>query len=433
MPVVAVVGGQWGDEGKGKVVDLLAGDADVVIRAHGGDNAGHTVVNELGEFALHLVPAGIFNPSAQCIIAPGVALNPARLIEELDALERRGVSTRGLLISDRAHLVLPYHMLMDQAQEAKRGSDPIGTTGRGIGPAYGDKVERVGLRVGDLRDKDALKGRLTQIADHKNALLEMMERTDRISATQLCDECGTYAERLAPFIADVAPIVAEAVASHKAILLEGAHGTLLDLDHGTYPYATSSFCTVAGLSQGSGIPPRAITTAIGVFKAYSTRVGGGPMPTELLDATGDYLREHAHEFGTTTGRARRCGWFDGVASRYSARVNGFDSIAITRLDILDEMETVKLCTAYEVDGTHLDSLPSDPSMLARCRPIYEELSGWQTALCDIERFEDLPANAARFVRRVEEILGAPADIIGVGPARSQTISRRSLWKRTIKG
>jgi adenylosuccinate synthase len=433
MPVVAVVGGQWGDEGKGKVVDLLAGDADVVIRAHGGDNAGHTVVNELGEFALHLVPAGIFNPSAKCIIAPGVALNPSRLIEELDELERRGVSTRGLLVSDRAHLVLPYHMLMDQAQEAKRGDEAIGTTGRGIGPAYGDKVERIGLRVGDLRDKDTLKRRLTQIAEHKNALLEMMQRPDRISATQLCDECGTYAERLAPFISDVATVVADAVASDASILLEGAHGTLLDLDHGTYPYATSSSCTVAGLCQGSGIPPRAITSGVGVFKAYSTRVGAGPMPTELLDATGDYLREHAHEFGTTTGRARRCGWFDGVASRYSARLNGFDSVAVTRLDILDEMETVKLCVAYDLEGERLDSLPSDPAMLARCRPVYEELPGWQTSLCDTERFEDLPESAVQFVQRVEELLGAPADIIGVGPARSQTISRGSLWTRTIRG
>jgi adenylosuccinate synthase len=433
MPVVAVVGGQWGDEGKGKVVDLLAGEADVVIRAHGGDNAGHTVVNELGEFALHLVPAGIFNPSARCIIAPGVALNPSRLIEELDELERRGVSTRGLLVSDRAHLVLPYHMLMDQAQEAKRGNEAIGTTGRGIGPAYGDKVERIGLRVGDLRDKDTLKRRLTQIAEHKNALLEMMQRPDRISASQLCDECGTYAERLGPFISDVATVVADAVASDASMLLEGAHGTLLDLDHGTYPYATSSSCTVAGLCQGSGIPPRAITSAVGVFKAYSTRVGAGPMPTELLDATGDYLREHAHEFGTTTGRARRCGWFDGVASRYSARLNGFDSIAVTRLDILDEMETVKLCVAYDLEGDRLDSLPSDPAMLARCRPVYEELPGWQTSLCDTERFEDLPENAIRFVQRVEELLGAPADIIGVGPARSQTISRGSLWTRTIRG
>ncbi len=436
MPVVAVVGGQWGDEGKGKVVDLLAGDADVVVRAHGGDNAGHTVVNEQGEFALHLVPAGIFNPDARCIIGPGVALNPAVLIQELDALERRGVSTRGLLISDRAHMVLAYHMLMDRAQEELKeelGSEAIGTTGRGIGPAYGDKVERIGLRVGDLRDQATLRHRLQQIAEHKNAILKMMGRTERISADQLCDECATYAQRLGPYIRDVAPVVAEAVEQGSSILLEGAHGTLLDLDHGTYPYATTSFCTVAGLCQGSGIPPRAISHAVGVYKAYSTRVGGGPMPTELLDETGSYLREHAHEFGTTTGRARRCGWFDGVSSRYSSRINGFDSIAVTRLDILDEMPSIKLCIAYELDGVRLEYPPADPAQLARCRPILEEMPGWGTSICNVGRFEDLPENAAKFVHRIEELVGTRAEIIGVGPARTQTISRKSLWTRRTEG
>lgn len=429
MPAIAIVGGQWGDEGKGKVVDLLAGSADLVIRAHGGDNAGHTVVNPYGEFALHLVPAGIFNPDAVCVIGPGVALNPSVLIQELDALEQRGVSTDGLLISNRAHMVMPYHVLMDQVQESQRGTDPIGTTGRGIGPAYGDKVERIGIRVGDLQEWDVFRDRLATAIDHKNQVLRALGRGERISADAIADEYHPYAERLRPFIRDVAPVIAAAVDRDAAILLEGAHGTLLDLDHGTYPYATSSSCTVAGLCQGAGIPPRTIAHAVGVYKAYATRVGSGPMPTELHDPTGDYLREHAHEFGTTTGRARRCGWFDVVSSRYTARLNGFDAMALTRLDILDEMSTIKVCVAYEINGVRTDQLPADPMELQRCHPVYEELPGWGEPIFGVADFDELPQAAAAFVRRIEELIGVPADIVGVGPARTQTISRRRFWDR----
>ncbi len=427
MPVVAVVGGQWGDEGKGKVVDLLAGGADVVVRAHGGDNAGHTVVNPYGEFALHLVPAGIFNPKALCVIGPGVALNPAVLITELDALERRGVSTRGLIISDRAHMVMPYHLLMEGLQERQRGEDAIGTTGRGIGPAYADKIERIGLRIGDLREPDALRHRLATAVEQKNRTLRALGESAAISVDQIESEYKGYADRLRPFIGDVAPVIHSALERGVSILLEGAQGTLLDLDHGTYPYATTSACTVAGLCQGSGIPPRAISHSVGVYKAYSTRVGAGPMPTELNDATGDYLREHAHEFGTTTGRARRCGWFDAVVSRYTARINGFDSIALTRLDILDEMAAIKVCIAYEIDGVRIEQPPADPALLFKCQPIYEELPGWQESLCTIVDFDELPPAAAQFVGRIEELVGVPADIVGVGPARTQTISRQRIW------
>jgi adenylosuccinate synthase len=429
MPVVAVVGGQWGDEGKGKVIDLLAGEAGVVIRATGGDNAGHTVVNPQGEFALHLVPAGIFNPDATCIIAPGVALNPAILIQELDALEARGVSTRGLMISERAHLVMPYHLMMDRVQEAQRGGDPIGTTGRGIGPAYEDKLARVGVRIGDLLQPERLRKRVGAAVDRKNRTLGAFGESQTIDVEPILGDYLRYATRLAPFICDVAPVIADAVERDAAILLEGAHGTLLDLDHGTYPYATTAPCTVAGLSQGSGLPPRAITHAIGVYKAYSTRVGTGPMPTELEDETGDYLRERAHEFGTTTGRARRCGWFDGVVSRYTARLNGFDSIALTRLDILDEMETIKVCVAYTIDGKRAEYPPADPAVLATCEPVYEELPGWQTSICEIADFEELPPEAAQFVERIEQIVGVRADVVGVGPARSQSITRSTahLW------
>ncbi len=431
MPVVAVVGGQWGDEGKGKVIDHLAGDADVVIRAHGGDNAGHTVVNTHGEFALHLVPAGIFNPKAKNIIAPGVALNPASLIAELDALEKRGIDTSGLLISNHAHMVMPYHLLLDRVEEIQRGGNAIGTTGRGIGPAYGDKIARIGLRVGDLVDPDRLRARLTTVVAQKNLWLQALARPERISVEEVFAEYSGYAERLRPYLTDVAPVIAEAIDRDAMILLEGAQGTLLDIDHGTYPYVTTSSCTVAGLCQGAGIPPRAISRSIGVYKAYTTRVGDGPMPTELLDATGDYIREHAHEFGATTGRARRCGWFDGVASRYSARLNGFDSFALTRLDILDEMETIKVCVSYEMDGARIDHLPSDPSLLRRCTPVYEELPGWRTSLCSLMDFDELPAEATGFIQRIEELVGLPADLIGVGPARGQTIRRGELWKRAL--
>ncbi len=427
MPVVAVVGGQWGDEGKGKVIDLLAGEADVVIRATGGDNAGHTVVNPQGEFALHLVPAGIFNPDAMCIIAPGVALNPSILLQEIDALESRRVSTNGLLISERAHLVMPYHLMLDRLQEAQRGGDPIGVTGRGIGPAYEDKLARIGVRIGDLRQPDLLRKRVGIAVDNKNRLLRALGETQPIEAEAVVTEYLGYAERLGPFIRDVAPLIADALDRGRAVLLEGAHGTLLDLDHGTYPYATTAPCTVAGLCQGSGIPPRAISHAVGVYKAYSTRVGAGPMPTELENATGDYLRERAHEFGTTTGRARRCGWFDGVVSRYTARVNGFDSIALTRLDILDEMETINVCVAYEMDGKSVDYPPADPALFAQCRPVYEELPGWRTSICDIADFQELPPEATQFVERVERIIGARAEIVGVGPARAQSISRGHFW------
>src|SRR6266511_497485 len=367
MPVVAVVGGQWGDEGKGKVIDMLAGEAEVVIRATGGDNAGHTVINPQGEFALHLVPAGVFNPEATCIIAPGVLLNPAVLIQELDALEKRGVATRGLLISDRTHMVMPYHLTKDRLQDAQRG-DPIGTTGRGIGPAYEDKVARVGVRVGDLRQPEVLRKRVRAAVEKSNQTLSALGATELTDPNAVVDEYLGYADRLGPFISDVSAVVAGALDRDAKILLEGAQATLLDIDHGTYPYATSSACTVAGLCQGSGIPPRAITHSIGVYKAYSTRVGTGPMPTELDDETGDYLRERAHEFGTTTGRARRCGWFDGVVSRYTARINGFDSIALTRLDILDEMDSINVCVAYELDGKRVEHPPSDPAVFGSCRP-----------------------------------------------------------------
>jgi adenylosuccinate synthase len=324
-------------------------------------------------------------------------------------------------------MVMPYHLLMDRLQDAYKGGDAIGTTGRGIGPAYADKVERIGLRVGDLRDPGTLRHRLAAAVEHKNRTLHGLGATDSISVDEIESDYLGFAERLRPFIGDVSPVLHSAVERNASILLEGAQGTLLDLDHGTYPYATTSACTVAGLCQGAGIPPKAISHAVGVYKAYSTRVGAGPMPTELQDETGDYLREHAHEFGTTTGRARRCGWFDAVVSRYTARLNGFDSMALTRLDILDEMAAINVCVAYEIDGVRLETPPADPALLLKCQPVYEELPGWQQSLCTIVDFEELPPEAAQFVQRIEELVGVPADIVGVGPARSQAISKQRLW------
>jgi adenylosuccinate synthase len=426
MSVTAVVGAQWGDEGKGKIVDLLAGGAQLVIRAQGGDNAGHTVINSQGRFALHLVPAGIFNPDTICVIGTGVALNPSILLEELDVLQKQGVRTDNLLISERAHLVLPFHLLLDRLEEAGRGSGAIGTTGRGIGPCYVDKVSRVGLRAGDLRDPGEFRAKLAFLIERKRAI-----RADAIpdpswDVERVATEYLGYAERLAPYVTEVVPIVNAAVASGQAVLIEGAHGSLLDPDWGTYPYVTSSSPTVQGLCLGAGIGPRRLTTAIGVFKAYCTRVGAGPFPTELDDDLGAQIRERAQEYGTTTGRPRRCGWFDAVAGRHAVQVNGFDSIALTRLDILDPFERLRICTGYELDGETVDYFSSMPNVLERCRPVYEDLPGWQTSIEGCSRYEDLPPAARAYVERLEALLGVPADLISVGAEREQTISRRAI-------
>lgn len=421
MSVIAVVGGQWGDEGKGKVVDQLAGRAQMVIRAHGGDNAGHTVVNDQGKFALHLVPAGIFNPDAVCIIGTGVALNVESLLREMAVLHQCGVSTHNLLISERAHLVMPYHLVQDEAEERSRGAQSLGTTKRGIGPTYVDKAGRAGLRAGDLLDPQGFRERVQRTVEAKNKLFQALYGLAPISAERVADECLTAAEPLLPHIRTVEPIVQEALAAGKTILLEGANGTLLDTDHGTYPYVTSSSPTVAGMCLGAGIGPRLVTTALGIFKAYCTRVGSGPMPTELENEVGEAIRAVGNEYGATTGRPRRCGWFDAVASRHSIQVNAFDLIAITRLDILSGFARLPICVAYELDGARTTQFPARSDVVARCRPIYEELEGWQVPLTGARRWSDLPVQAQRYVRRIETLLGVPVGLVGVGESRDATI------------
>lgn len=419
MPAIAVIGAQWGDEGKGKIVDHLAEKVNVVVRFSGGNNAGHTVVNEFGRFGLHLIPSGVFRPEVTCIISNGVVIDPSALLSEVDSLRQNGVSVDNLLISDRAHVIMPYHLLLDGLEEEARGEGAIGTTRRGVGPAFVDKTARMGIRVCDLLDEDSFRERLSFVLEHKNNVLTKLYGAAPLSFDDIHQTYCEYGKCMAPFVRETNAILKDALDRGNWILLEGAQGTMLDLDFGTYPFVTSA--VEGGVSLGLGMNPAAIEAVVGVYKAYTTRVGGGPMPTELHDEYGEAIRERAHEYGTTTGRPRRCGWFDAVVAGYTAEVNGFTHAAITRFDILDEFATLKICTAYEVDGTVYHRPPANPDLLARCRPVYEELSGWQRPTTDIRRFEDLPGEAKAYVRRLEELIGCPAGIVSVGPGREQTI------------
>ncbi|MDA8188399.1 MAG: adenylosuccinate synthase [Dehalococcoidales bacterium] len=420
MSVVAVVGAQWGDEGKGKIVDLLAEQASVVARYQGGNNAGHTVINPLGEFRLHLVPAGIFDPRVTCVIGNGVVIDPQALLDEIDLLASSGVSLDNLCISERAHVIMPYHILLDRLEEQARGQKSIGTTGRGIGPAYADKVARTGIRMGDLVDGSVLREKLAFILEQKNRLLTKLYDAEPLSFQAVYEQYSVYGARLAKHIEDTTSIVQAAVAEGRNVLLEGAQGTLLDLDFGTYPYVTSSSPTVGAACSGLGLAPTQIDRALGVLKAYQTRVGGGPFPTEMTDEIGEMIRERGHEYGTLTGRPRRIGWFDAVLARHAARINGFQSIAITRLDILDTLPALKICTKYRCDGVEREIPPVD---LSKCAPIYEEHPGWQCATSDIRRFEDLPRAAQDYLNRIVELLGVRLDIVSVGSSREQSIMK----------
>ncbi len=425
MPSIVVVGAQWGDEGKGKIVDMLAQSADWVVRFSGGDNAGHTVINEHGAFSLHTVPSGIFCERAACVIGNGMTVNPESLADELDSLRARGVDLSRLYISDKAHVVLPYHLLLDQLEESSRGDAALGTTKRGIGPAYSDKAARLGIRVGDLLDPDALASRLGQAVESKNRLMKIYGAKP-LSFDDLAARCRVYKEVLAPYVRPTEQLVNDALDRGDTVIFEGAQGTLLDIEFGTYPFVTSSATTAAGVYVGAGLRPRALDSILGVFKAYTTRVGAGPMPTELHDATGELIRQLAHEFGTTTGRARRCGWFDGVAGRYATRINGLTSGALTRLDVLDDFDTIKVCTEYRIDGEPVESFPASPTVLERCQPVYEELPGWKEPTAHLRRLGDLPKAARAYVARLEELVDCSMYMISVGPRREETICIRDL-------
>jgi len=427
MPVIAIIGGHWGDEGKGKIVDLLAEKAHMVVRFSGGDNAGHTVVNQFGEFKLHLVPSGIFSPRATSVIGNGTVINPKVLLAEIDDVRKRGIDTSRLVISDRAHVVMPYHLLLDGLEEEQRGDKAIGTTRKGIGPAFSDKIARLGIRMGDLLDKAFFKDRLHTILSHKNAILTRVYGMSALSEDAVYADYTEYGQCLAPYIKDTIPILEEALKRNNIILLEGAQGTLLDPDFGTYPCVTSSSPMSGGGCTGSGLSPKDITTILGVFKAYTTRVGAGPMPTELKDDIGNLIRERAHEYGTTTGRPRRCGWFDAVAGRFSSRINGFTQTAITRLDVLDGLPSLKICVSYKIGDRKIDYFPANTALLEKCQPVYEELSGWTGPINNITDFKKLPAEARRYVARLEELTACPASIISVGQAREQTIFKMKVY------
>lgn len=427
MPVVAIIGGQWGDEAKGKVVDLLAHQAQVVVRFSGGANAGHTIVNQHGKFAMHLVPSGIFNPDASNVIGNGVVVDPEVLLREIDLLRAKGIPTSNLFISERAHLIMPYHFVLDGLEEQARGDGAIGTTRRGIGPAFSDKVARSGLRVGELLDPERMAIAIRRAVSDKNDLLTGVYGEPELVVEDILESYAQFGEILAPMITDTETLVRRAARAGDLVVLEGGQGTLLDPDFGSYPYVTSSSPTAAGAVLGSGLAPSQLTNVIGVFKAYCSRVGAGPFPTELMDSVGQLIRERGQEYGTTTGRPRRCGWFDGVVARYSTEVNGFDGIALTHLDTLDVFDTVQICTGYRLDGETVTRLPASTPAQFRCKPIYEELPGWRTPTTECRSWQDLPLNAQRYVARIEELAGTQVSLISVGPARDQTILRTPLY------
>mgnify|MGYP001363738260 CR=1 FL=1 len=426
MPVVFVVGAQWGDEGKGKIIDMLAEKMQMVVRYSGGDNAGHTVINPLGKFQLHLIPSGIFYPEVDCIIGNGVVVNPEVLVKEREELNFSGIDTSRLYISDRAHLIMPYHTLIDRLEEEARGGKALGTTLRGVGPAFTDKTARMGIRAGELLDKEALKERLAFVLEYKNRIINRVYGAEPLAYDDLYQKCLKYARQLGGHIKETTSMLEKAIKRDDKILFEGAQGALLDPDFGTYPYTTSSSPLAGNGCLGAGIGPTQIDRVMGVYKAYCTRVGAGPMPTELCDEMGDLIREKAQEYGTTTGRPRRCGWFDVVAARFSRRVNGLTGMAITRFDILDDLPAIKIAIGYRLDGKEINYFPASAAALQRCQPIYEELEGWKQDTSEVRDYDELPRNARSYLERLEELVGCPVDMVCVGPEREQAILKRPL-------
>lgn len=420
MSVTVVVGAQWGDEGKGKVVDLLAQESDLVMRFQGGSNAGHTVINDFGTFALHLLPSGIFNPACTCVLGTGTVVDPPALFAEIDEVTSRGVTLPNLFVSSRAHVVMPYHRLFDRLEDEERGRFRVETTGRGIGPAYTDKVGRVGIRAGELLQEEVLRAKLAIVLGRRNAILTRVYGAEPFDEGKVLAECLEWGRRLQPMLVDTVPLVRAALRANKRILLEGQLSAMKDIDWGSYPYVTSSSPTAGGAAVGAGIPPRAINRVIGVAKAYSTQVGTGPMPAEFFGEQADNLRRLGGEFGATTGRPRRIGWFDIVVTRFVAELNGFTQLALTKLDLLDTLDEIPVCVAYRYQGEQLDDIPDEESH-AGCEPVYQVLPGWKTSTAHARTLADLPANARAYIDLITEQVGVPLHSIGLGPHRDQTI------------
>ena len=426
MPAVVIVGAQWGDEGKGKATDLIADRIDYVVKFNGGNNAGHTVVIGDEKYARHLLPSGILTPGVIPVISNGVVIDPEVLIEELDALSARGIDVSKLVISSHAHIITQYHRTLDKVTERFLGKRQIGTTGRGIGPTYADKINRVGIRVQDIFDEGILRQKVEGALDLKNHLLVKIYNRRAIEVDEVVNELLSYAERLRPMVQDTALLLHTALEEGKTVLFEGGQATMLDVDHGTYPFVTSSNATSGGAATGAGIAPWRLATVIGIVKAYATRVGSGPFPTELDDEFGEFLRDKGHEFGTTTGRPRRCGWYDAPIARYSARINGVTDFVLTKLDVLTGLEKIPVCVAYEVEGERVEEIPWSQSDFHHAKPIYEYFPGWSEDISGARTFEDLPKNARDYVEALEGMSGARMSAIGVGPARDAIITRHSL-------
>jgi adenylosuccinate synthase len=431
MPGIAIIGSQWGDEGKGRVVDLLSSQVDMVVRFQGGNNAGHTVVKGNDEFRLRLIPSGILYPDVTCVIGNGVVLNPEVLIEELDSLESKAVSTDNLRISCNAHLVMPYHIILDKAGEHRLGKSKIGTTHKGIGPVYADKALRKGIRTQDLQDLKIFKTKLEESLKLNNAIIEKVYGLKPLDPDEIFTKYVEYGKRIEKYIVDATFLISEALDKNKRVLFEGAQGTMLDIDHGTYPYVTSSSTVAGGICIGAGVGPGRLDEIIGVVKAYTTRVGSGPFPTEENGKIGQYLREKGYEYGTNTGRPRRCGWLDAVILKYSIMLNTIDSVAITKIDVLSGLKKIKICTGYKYEGKIYSDMPCHQTILHKCQPVYEEFEGWDEDISRVKNFEDLPGQAQSYIKNIERIIKVPVSMVSVGAERSKMIIRDDNLKSRL--
>ena len=422
MTNTCVIGLQWGDEGKGKIIDILAKDYDIIVRYQGGGNAGHTLIIDNEKFVFHLIPSGILHPGKKCVIGNGIVFDPGLFLDEIAGLSKRNISVNGnLFVSDRAHVVFPYHKKLDLLIEKQRGDSMIGTTGRGIGPCYTDKVARDGIRVAELLHKEHFKEKLKKTVEEKNRVFVDLYKDEPVSWEDIFEEYCVYADKISPFVCDTVDLMAQAIEDNKKILFEGAQGTLLDVDFGTYPYTTSSNASAGGVSSGIGVSPKQIHDIIGITKSYATRVGSGPFPTEIVGEQGEHIQKKGGEFGSTTGRPRRCGWFDAVAIRFSVRISGVDSLIMTKLDVLDDQETIRICTGYKSDKKVYHNFPADLDVLENCEPVYEEVSGWMEDTSKVRDVRDLPGKAMEYIRKVEGIIGLKIKMVSVGPDRLQII------------